>query len=198
MSSVRRKSENLSTREKALREAKDLLQRGGFNGFSFQHVADRLGINKVSLFSHFESKEALGEELVAEYQRQVASWIGLIEDFTPDKKLGALFDLYLRFARDDFKICPLLALTADMGSLPKGVRTSAAEMAEFLVDWIQSVIEEGQRTKVFRTRIPARKLARSIMAMGLGAQMTARLLKDTDVIQETRAQALELLEFTSA
>ena len=45
------------TKARALREAQGLLQTFGFNGFSFQHIADLLGIKKPSLYDHFKSKE---------------------------------------------------------------------------------------------------------------------------------------------
>ena len=49
----------MSTRENILDAAQDLIQTRSFHGFSFQDVADRVGIRKASLYHHFDSKDAV-------------------------------------------------------------------------------------------------------------------------------------------
>src|ERR1700738_3694846 len=45
---------------------KSLLKRG-FNGVGVQEITDQAGVPKGSFYNHFESKEALGAEIVERY-----------------------------------------------------------------------------------------------------------------------------------
>ncbi len=51
------KEKSNNTKKEALQLAKNYLQTLGFNGFSFQTIADALGIRKASLHYYFSSKE---------------------------------------------------------------------------------------------------------------------------------------------
>lgn len=185
-----------TTRQRALKEARNLLQLNGFNGFSFQHVADHLGIKKASLYSHFESKEDLGRELVADYEKQFAHWIGTLKSAPPEVKIASYFSLFQLFANDDFKICPVLAMSVDMDGLPAKIKKDVAAMSTRQLDWLEAVIAQGRREKTFQTKMSNREAGLMIMTMGLGAQLTARLLRKNSVIQDACENALRLLETT--
>jgi AcrR family transcriptional regulator len=49
----------MANREKILDAAQDLIQTRSFHGFSFQDVAERVGIRKASLYHYFDSKDAV-------------------------------------------------------------------------------------------------------------------------------------------
>jgi len=49
----------MSTKQKILDAAQDLIQTRSFHGFSFQDMADKVGIRKASLYHHFDSKDAI-------------------------------------------------------------------------------------------------------------------------------------------
>src|SRR4026207_1976617 len=49
----------MATREKILDAAQDLIQTRSFHGFSFQDIADRVGVRKPSLYHYFDSKDAI-------------------------------------------------------------------------------------------------------------------------------------------
>ena len=49
----------MTTKEKILDAAQDLIQTRSFHGFSYQDMADRVGIRKPSLYHHFDSKDAI-------------------------------------------------------------------------------------------------------------------------------------------
>ncbi|MBC7658445.1 MAG: TetR/AcrR family transcriptional regulator [Chitinophagaceae bacterium] len=68
----------LGTKQKAIREGNALVQKFGCNGFSFQHIADTLGIKKPSLYAHFESKEAFGLDMIEFYRQWLAGRLGRI------------------------------------------------------------------------------------------------------------------------
>jgi len=64
----------MDMRTEALKLGQDYLQKLGFNGFSFQTIADSLGIKKPSLHYYFATKQDLGLALIEEYKYQYESW----------------------------------------------------------------------------------------------------------------------------
>ncbi len=182
------------TKARALREAKGLLQTFGFNGFSFQHVADLLGIKKPSLYDHFESKEELGKSLIEEYHRSFSEWTETISIFGPREKVGALFELFYKYASSSGKLCSMSAMTADYNSLPKSMRKPLSKMFQFQHAWLKQVIEEGQKAKLFRKDQNSEELADLVLASGLGSQLVARVSGDPEKVKRIKDQALKILD----
>lgn len=182
------------TRAKALKEARHLLQVFGFNGFSFQHIADAVGIKKPSLYDHFESKEDLAREVVKDYRANFEEWTKTIEAFEPKAQIGALFENFRLFAEKGGRICPFSAIAGDFNSLPASVKKSVDQMGRLQLDWLEGVIKKGQKEKVFRGDRPSRDLALAVFSMGLGAQLIARGIREIDTIRQMKEQAFKLLE----
>ncbi|MBX9767740.1 MAG: TetR/AcrR family transcriptional regulator [Bdellovibrionales bacterium] len=192
MKSKKTKS-HLGTKARALLEAQSLLQSFGFNGFSFQHVADRLRIKKPSLFEHFSSKEKMGQELVQEYHRTFQAWTKTIDALGSREKAIAFFSRLSRFSEEFGKVCPLSALIGDFHSLPKSIQRPLVEMYEFQLQWFQKVIREGQHSGVFRTDLSNQQLARMLMAVSLGSQWIGRVENKSQRICELQENFLNLI-----
>jgi TetR/AcrR family transcriptional repressor of nem operon len=62
------------TKTKALDLGREYLQTLGFSGFSFQTIADTLGIKKASLHYYFASKEEMGLALLNDYEESHKNW----------------------------------------------------------------------------------------------------------------------------
>lgn len=186
------------TKARALKEAKTLLQRFGFNGFSFQHVADLLGIRKPSLYAHFNSKEDLGQELIEEYHSAFHTWTETISIFEPSEKIRALYEMFAKFSSQSGSFCPMSAMIADYHSLPKNLQKRLLKMFVFQKKWVSEVIQQGQRSRGFRSDLPAEDLAEVVLALGLGAQSIARISNDPKIIRSLSARALGVLQASSA
>lgn len=182
-----------NTKLRALVEARSLLQAFGFNGFSFQHLADALGIKKPSLYAHFESKEDLGKGLIEDYRLSFIAWSETVSVFEPEAQIGALFENFYKFSMDSKKLCPLSALIADVNSFPKGMKAALAKLYTARFAWLKTVIEKGQAQKVFRKDKSSGELANLVLAVGFGAQLTARVTDDPNQIKELKQQVLEIL-----
>ena len=183
-----------STKFKAIKEAKSLLQRFGFNGFSFQHIANSIGIKKPSLYAHFESKEALGNDLIDSYINSFNKWTTTIEIFDPTEKIKALFELYFKFSIDDKKLCPVTSLTGDYNSLPVTMTQSLNKMVIIQKNWIKKVIEEGQNKNVFRKDLSSETLSDIVMALSFGSQQLARAFNDSEKIHSIKLEVLKILK----
>ena len=55
------------TKEKIIQAALKTLLQKGFNGVGVQEITEQAGVPKGSFYNHFESKEALGVEIVERY-----------------------------------------------------------------------------------------------------------------------------------
>src|SRR3954468_24431978 len=85
-----------------LDSAERLVQRRGFNGFSYADVAAELSITKASLHYHFPSKGTLGEALIVRYGERFAAALAAIDAAPGDThaKLLAYADLYANVLED--------------------------------------------------------------------------------------------------
>jgi TetR/AcrR family transcriptional repressor of nem operon len=64
-----------SVREQLIKSAVDVFHARGFNGCSVQDIVDAAGVPKGSFYNHFESKEALGVEVVHAYTALVGAYV---------------------------------------------------------------------------------------------------------------------------
>ncbi|NUU24476.1 MAG: TetR/AcrR family transcriptional regulator [Streptomycetaceae bacterium] len=72
--------------------AADLFAAQGFKGTTVRQIAEAAGVLSGSLYHHFESKEAILDELLGSYLRDLlATYRGIAaDDAAPDEVLGAL------------------------------------------------------------------------------------------------------------
>jgi hypothetical protein len=59
--------------------------------------------------------------------------------------------------------------------------------------WLDEVIQEGQKTKVFRKDKSSRELAEQVPSMVFGSQLLARVLGAADKIREVKPRVFESL-----
>ena len=100
------------TPQRILDVAERLVQRRGFNGFSYANVASELSVTNASLHYHFPSKAELGEALIARYTERFMAELQEIEDRVPDApgRLAAYADLYADVLRGEgMCLCGILA-----------------------------------------------------------------------------------------
>ena len=64
-----------SVRDRLVASAVDVFHARGFNGCSVQDIVDAAGVPKGSFYNHFDSKEALGVEVVRAYTALVGAYV---------------------------------------------------------------------------------------------------------------------------
>ncbi|HWC30982.1 MAG TPA: TetR/AcrR family transcriptional regulator, partial [Dehalococcoidia bacterium] len=94
------------TASRVLDAAESLLQRRGFNGFSYADVAVGLGITTASLHYHFSGKAALGTALIRRYAERFFAALDAIElrHAGASARLHAYADLYHNVLREE-RLC---------------------------------------------------------------------------------------------
>lgn len=64
-----------SVRDQLIESAVEVFHARGFNGCSVQDIVEAAGVPKGSFYNHFDSKEALGVEVVRAYTRLVGDYV---------------------------------------------------------------------------------------------------------------------------
>jgi len=181
-----------ATQMKIIEEGQDLLQRSGFFGLSLQDLADRIGIKKASLYSHFRSKEDLAISLIEHYQKQFEIWCQGFAHDEPEYQLERYFNIFERYLKSG-KVCPASALSLDSSELPARVKKRFREFLDQQHLWIEGVIANGQRKAIFNQARSASEYTQLIFNQIIGAQLVSRLQDNLDYYHRGREQIIRLL-----
>jgi TetR/AcrR family transcriptional repressor of nem operon len=159
--------------------AERLLQRRGFNGFSYADVARELGLTKASLHYHFAGKAELGEALVDRYTGTFADALVAIDLQRTDApaKLNSYAKLYAEVLRDE-RMCLCGMLAAEYETLPQAMRDSVVKFFRDNEKWVQQVIEQGVEEGTLRCDGSTSGAARAIVSGLEGAMLVARSFGD--------------------
>jgi TetR/AcrR family transcriptional repressor of nem operon len=179
--------------------AERLVQRRGFNGFSYADIAAELKITTASLHYHFAGKAQLGKALLDRYAERFFDALAEINERLPDApaKLRAYADLYSGVLRDRrFCLCGMLA--AEYQTLPKPMRESVVAFFNHNEAWLTGVLEEGRAAGTLKFAGAAQCAATMIVGALEGAMLVARPYDDIDRFDSAVDQLLAGLIAPSA
>src|SRR5437879_6685342 len=169
-----------NTHDQIFEAALKLLPEKGFNGCSVQEITAAAGVPKGSFYNHFESKEALGAEVVERYGRENPRRAALADTSLPAlQRLRAHFERLneaytgWRFGRG----CLLGNFSAELADQSQLIRE---RLADLYLSWstdIATVIAEAQAAGSISTRTPAADLAAFLLDAYEGALLRARVEK---------------------
>ncbi|MBM64657.1 MAG: hypothetical protein CMH55_00300 [Myxococcales bacterium] len=142
-------------RQRILKKATELFAQAGYEGTSLSQIATAAGMRKPSLLYHFDSKEALRKEVLAEF---FTHWRELLPSVLAQTRGGedrftVLMEACVNFLTEDPNRARLFVREA-----MDNPEAFSAEMTEQLTPWLALVaraIEEGQRSGVVRKEVNA-------------------------------------------
>ena len=174
-----------STREQILGVARGLIETRSYLGFSFQDVANAVGIRKASLYHHFSTKEALGIAVIRQATQFFKDW-DAARVRTPKDALESYFRMYRNTLRAGSGVCPAGALAPGWGVINDELRQAVQELRNTQVTWL---------TGVLGALMPARKKGTSVASLAAyvfsvcqGALLSARMTGRVDDFDEAVAQ----------
>jgi TetR/AcrR family transcriptional repressor of nem operon len=174
-----------STRAQILSVARQLIQTRSYLGFSFQDVADQVGIRKASLYHHFPTKEALGVAVIRAATQGFKDW-DAARAREPKDALESYFRMYRNTLRAGSGVCPAGALAPGWGVINDELRQAVQELRNTQVTWL---------TGVLGALMPARKKGTSVASLAAyvfsvcqGALLSARMTGRVDDFDEAVAQ----------
>jgi TetR/AcrR family transcriptional repressor of nem operon len=168
-------SDRGDTAERILDVAERLVQRRGFNGFSYADVAVELGITKASLHYHFPGKAELGRALIERYGLRFGQALAQIDhgESAAPGKLIAYAQLY-GDALSGQRMCLCGMLAAEYQTLPQPIREAVVGFFDDNERWLAVVLEEGRKANALRFHGTSRDTARMIISGLEGAMLVAR------------------------
>ena len=156
--------------------AEELLQRRGYNAFSYHHIAVRLGMRNAAIHYHFPAKEDLGVALIKRYQERFRLWAEEAAQLDCAwVRLRAYFKTYLKFLEADCRCCPGGMLGAEFDSIPEVMREESRRLMRQHYDWLTAVLEQGRSKAVLNFSGRAEDKAAEIGAALQGGLQIARL-----------------------
>ena len=168
------------TKTRALDLARHYLQTLGFNGFSFQTVADALGIRKASLHYYFASKEDLALALLDGYISEYETWIIKVAELPAPKKLELMFKIFYKMSQDRHQICPAGALCADYSSLSAQAKRKLLDFHNTQRNWLIQTLKEGVKDKTLRADVNPPLVADQFMTCIQGGVQIARMRGESE------------------
>ena len=167
------------TAEQILDLAETLIQTRGYSAFSYQDIADSLGIRKASIHYHFASKADLGVAVVDRYIERFGAALVAIADDEKQSSLAMLdfyVQPYLQFASTPDRVCLSGALAGEMMALPPEVRARVDHFFRTHQVWLTKILKRGVRTP----ELPGRKRPVTTSRMGdLIAEEIKKVLKSS-------------------
>jgi TetR/AcrR family transcriptional regulator, transcriptional repressor for nem operon len=171
--------------------AERLVQRRGFNAFSYADVAAELHVTKAALHYHFAGKAELGEALLSRYAARFADALAAIdaEPAAAPRKLAAYADLYGDVLRDG-RMCLCGMLAAEYQTLSEPMRSILTRFFSDNEAWLERVLAKGREEGTLHFTGTSGEAAGLVVAALEGAMLVARPFGDVARFQAAAASLL--------
>lgn len=191
------KNNNASTAERILDVAQDLLQRNGYNGFSYQDIAQRVEIRKASIHYHFPSKSDLVIRLCERYISQFRERLVTLDRKYDDSllRIRELTRFFARMVRDKEKLCPMTMLTAEIEALPPHARAHLQNFVKETELWLERTLEYGNKNQQLHVHGSYQSHSRMMLAAIQGAMLMSRATGQKTHFQNIADDLLSQLRF---
>jgi TetR/AcrR family transcriptional repressor of nem operon len=173
----------MDTRQKILNSAQRLIQTKSFHGFSFQDIADEVGIRKASLYHYFDSKDAVALAVLDRATGWVKARVDKAHDQAPPERLKVYFDTFRVLHGKAEQMCPGGSFGALLGAVSSPVQAALYRFTMMHLDVLESIVRDGVARGEFAIGDQRpRDVAVQIFAGIQGGLLTGRLIGDPHVI----------------
>ncbi len=167
-----------NTREQIVEAGMKCLLEKGFNGVGVQEITAAAGVPKGSFYNHFESKEALGAEVIDRYAASNPRR-AILRDKSraPLERLRAYFAEMNKVLLDSNfgRGCILGNMSAELANQSELIRSSLVNYYEGWTEALADTIAEAQVAGEIKNKAPARELAAFVLDAYEGAVLRARV-----------------------
>ncbi|MEI5907809.1 TetR/AcrR family transcriptional regulator [Bacillus spongiae] len=167
---------NNTTLQKILDEGLHLIQKHGYNGFSYANIAESIGIKKASIHYYFPTKQELVQAVLQRYNKDFLNDLAQIDQKFKDPvdKLKSFFQLYRSALDNSSKLCLCTMMAAEITSFPEEIRTDVNRFFHDNEKWIENVLlqKKSADSSVNPDRIADQ--SRLVLAIAQGAQLLGR------------------------
>lgn len=156
--------------------AQALIQRRGYRGFSFDDVAQVVGIRKPSVHHHFHTKADLVAALARRYTERFESALAAIDvaRHDPLARLKAYVRLFAATYAQDGRLCVCGMLGAEADALPANVADVVADFFRLNLAWLTAAFGDAQRSGQVTSAQRATALAELMLSTLEGSMVVGR------------------------
>lgn len=185
-----------NVKERLVDTAEALIQRRGYNGFSYRDIAAEVGIRAASIHYHFPTKADLGAQVAARYTDRFMNRLAAAEAKTDDasRLLAIYVAMFKATLEDDRRMCLCGILAAEIAALPEAVATAARLFFEANLNWLTLHMPRRSEGGTPHTKSARRILAAHFLASLEGAMIVAKGLDDPKLFDQIAAEALDRLK----
>lgn len=173
------------TRARVVKEAARMVRADGAEKLGVAQVMARAGLTHGGFYAHFDTREALVVEAVAEaFKDGAGMYERATRDRSPREALAAYVAGYLSVRHRDQRDqgCPLPALASELPRLQPEARARFAEGVDRLTRRLEALMAAAGIDD-------AEALASSVLAEMVGAMSLARTLPDPDASAQMLARS---------
>ncbi len=162
--------------ERLVDVAQALIQRAGYNGFSYEDIARLVGIKKPSIHHHFPTKADLVTVVTQRYMHRFREALLRIEGqhARAPERLLAYADLFEATYGAQRQLCLCGMLGAEADAVPPEVAQEVQQFFKTNLLWLTDVIEQGQRQNSLRKGVDAGAQAQLLLCSLEGAMVVGR------------------------
>ena len=183
------------TAEQILDLAETLIQTRGYCAFSYQDVADALGVTKASIHYHFASKTDLGKAVVERYVQRFGRMLAQIAEdpqISSAHMLDRYFEPFLQLSETADRVCLCGALAGEVLAVPAELRQRVDAFFSAHQAWLAEILRRGVARGEFELRAPAEQMSRVVFGALQGGLIVRRTTGDAsqlhDIVTALKAQ----------
>lgn len=188
-----------ATAHQILTLGEDLIRTRGYSAFSFQDIADEIGIRKASIHYHFASKAELGLAVIKAYRARMTE---TAERALATEDARQALALYVepivelgRVARD---ICTAGILGTEHLALPETIQVEVAAFFREQIAWLAEILDRGRQSGDFSFAGTAENTATLFLSAVEGGLMMKRVLDEPQRFAAVLETALAMIIARSA
>jgi TetR/AcrR family transcriptional repressor of nem operon len=175
-----------NVRDQILSAGLHALHERGFNATAVQDITAAAGVPKGSFYNHFDSKEALGAEVVRQYSIQAGARHECLHDMSlsPLQRLRRHFEMAADAVaqHDCMRGCLLGNFAAEMSGQSTLIRDSVALSYAAWADALAPIIAEAQQEGLVPNDFPAHTLAVFLVDAWQGSLLRAKIEKTREAL----------------
>lgn len=169
--------------------ATELLQTKVFSALSFQDIADKLGVSKAAIHSHFRTKEILGNTLLEQYyvmEKELQEKLEKVGD-SAWAKYDAYIDEIKQIVIIDNQSCPMTLLQLEYHLIPETMQKNLNKVYNSDIQWLEKILTQGLESGEMKFKGTPKDQALLITASLQGALINARA-EDINIFEQIMEQ----------
>lgn len=179
------------TRTDILELAETLFHERGFNGFSYQDIADKLGVKSAAIHYHYPSKADLGVAIIQRMRDLIRRAHDNFETQGTDPRAGleAYFAYYLQhLCHKCHSICTVGIMAAELNTVPDVMRSEAQGLVRDIHELLTHMLTLGRERGLLTFQGAPKDRAIAVVCTVGGATQFARIAERPDILETAIAQ----------